>query len=362
MKKKTTQPPLFEVPLIFAVNSKNWKAILLGVLLFIIEAVILYLYVEKIIPLLIFILLHLLCLALAVLLVVHSYKKGEDLRFCLLLCLALFAAGPFGVIGFLLFAALYPLLSRYAPPFNKWLTDLFPETPIPLTNVFDRIKAGWDDYKEFHEITPFHDFFRYGTHLQKQAVLDAIIHDFHPLYAPMLKEALDDPSNTVRIQAGAIMKKIDMDFETKLKQLVFEKENRLVSDKFDLKIAQLFDAYAHTGLLEPKRETEIQTNAINYYSEYLKKYPTDKDASLALGRLLFRMNKYQECIAWYEEYKKIEKVIPASASCWLLEALYKLHHYERLSHEAHDLKEEMKPEQFPSEVLETIETWGAHGS
>lgn len=58
---------------------------------------------------------------------------------------------------------------------------------------------------------------RVGSLDQKQGVLDVIAQNFNPALAPILRSALEDRENLVRVHAASIIAKIDRDFELRKK-------------------------------------------------------------------------------------------------------------------------------------------------
>lgn len=354
--KKIKKTELPAASLVIASDSKNWEAILLGLLLLIFECAILYLYLIDFINVVFLILFHIIAVAGTLLYVMYSIKQKDDLRYPLLLLLSIFPTGPFGLAGFIILAIFYPFFALWSTPFVTWFEQLFPKHLAPYAVLFHRIKAGWDDYSNVVEIHQFQDIFNYGTLLQKQSVLDAILKDFKFPYAPILKRALEDPSNMVRIQAAAILAKIDWDFEDKLKKLSTEKETHPQNAHILLELAQHYDQYAAMGVLDPIREKENQEQALYFYHDYLKK-ESDPTAWFALGRLLFKMGDYEEVITWFDGYQKKFKELPENAYSWVLEALYKQKKYEELILTAKEANETLSKESISEEIRENIKTW-----
>ncbi len=354
MKKNNILDLPFMASATIADTSKNWQSILFSILLLGFESLILYLYLIQFINVIFFIILHCIALLLLVRFAFYAAKQNQDLRYPLLLLASTLGAGAFGVAGFILVWLLYPLYFKFSTPFMNWFRDLFPQHDM-LTTSYLRIKSGWDDYSRPHQITPFQDIFTYGTLLHKQAVLDAIVKEFDPVVAPILKRALRDSSNGVRIQAAAIIAKIDFDFTARLKRLLQSRANAPNNPLILLKLAEHFDAYAHTGLLDSAREKESQERALAFYQEYLQKSPEDMNAWIAKGRLLVRMGDFEGVIRWFEEQK--DKGIPAKAYLWYLEALYMLHRYEELEANAKEHYPNLEKESLPSEFYPSLAIW-----
>lgn len=306
-------------------NRKNGLSILLACLLFLLETILFYFFIKDYMGLKVLLLAHGLLSLLALLFVIKAFKKHEDMRFPLLLFLAIFGAGPFGLAGFLLFACLYPLFSKMSTSAGEWFKGLFPEEEWSTSDrSFQRIKVGWDDYHSIKEISSFQDLFTYGSLLQKQSVLDAVVKDFKPTYAPILKEALEYPSNVIRLQAAAIIDTINENYEVKLQDLHRARVENPEDASILLQIAELLDEQTSTGIFGKFRQNEIVDRAVDFYRAYLQKKPLHRMSLFAIGRLLFQNEKYTEFLLWCKEYEDTFKDLPAIAKTWKLESEYKL--------------------------------------
>ncbi len=335
--------------------KNNWKSILVSFIIFVCEFFIFYWFLKGTISIYLLILFHLIAIGLLGLLVYISARKMEDLTYPLLLLSATAGMGPIGALGFLLFSISRPLLSLFATPFSEWFQDLFPMHENIFTNVFQRIEAGWDDYSNAFEMISFQDFFLYGTLLQKQAVLDQIVANFNPSYAPLLKNALEDPSNVIRIQAAAILAKIEHDFELKTNELT--KRYSPQKPRTILDFAHLYDYYAFLNILTPMREIETQKKALDYYQQYLQLVPEDAQTHIFVGRLLNRMKDDQAVVKWFENFKKNFPDLYIEMYPWYLEALYDLEEFKKLSGVIKEELPQLREANFPNELTTVFEAW-----
>ena len=197
-------------------NAYDLISIVLAFILFCFECFILY-NISSVIQ---FLAWHSITLLILVAFLYWVYRQKENLLYPLLLLVSALGAGPFGLGAFFLMAILRPVFSLFASSTALWFEGLFPEKNLPLfEEITQRIKSRWDDYSHQSETSSFPNLFTYGSLSDKQKVLDAIIENFQPSYSLILKEALKDPENVVRIQAAAIITKINTDFENKMKRL-----------------------------------------------------------------------------------------------------------------------------------------------
>ncbi len=311
-------------------DSNLLEPVLLAALSLVYEITLFYLYFQSFINTPALLIYHGIFLGMLLSLAIQSYFQGKDIRHFLLCILAVFGAGPLGALGFLIQSGFYCLLKRQATPMEIWLSELFPEASVsPASSIFQRISAGLDDYQQMKEPSSFHDLFSYGSLEQKQAVLDVIVKDFHPSYFSILRRALNDPANTVRIQAAAIVAKIDDDLEKEMQEILLQ--NRRLDPVWILKLAQFHDLVSSCDVFDSHRKKDHQNQALLLYREYLKSFPSDLKVHFAIGSLLFHSRAFLPYISWYEEYKKKEKTIPHIAHIWYLEVLYQLHRYQELA-------------------------------
>lgn len=318
--------------MIRAVNSQNWKSIILGLIVLVFEAIVLLAFLHEFLSIYLLISIHACVIFILGSFARLSFQKNEDLRYPLLLLLSTLGAGPFGTAAFLLMALLRPLFALISVLPEKWFEGLFPEqTLTPFSRIFLRIKSGWDDYGLLAEVASFKDIFKFGTLLEKQAVLDAIVKDFNPIYAPILQGALVDPHNSVRIQAAAIVSKIDFDFDKSLMKIIAAEKENPHNPKTQLMLATHYDQYLSLGILDMARRHAIGDLAIKSYQEYLKSKPDDRSTWFAIGRILYHQNDFESYINWYQEYREKFKIVPDIVVSWYQEALYRMHRYEELA-------------------------------
>ena len=307
-------------------------SIIVAIFFLIIELFVLYGMITIQLPLWIGFLIKAILLILLVFFTRRTFVQKKDLTFPLLLLLLSLGSGVLGLACFLLTALFFAIFARFATPVNVWFEGLFPEhLQSAFMVIYQRIKSGWDDYGSLNEVAAFQDIFTFGKLSQKQAVLDAIVKEFNPIYAPILRLALKDPNNTVRIQASAIVSKIDADFEKHLIHLNAVYREDPENPKIILNLAEHYDNYSSLGIIDSIRKKEATYLAINYYNDYLNRYPDSRQIHFAIGRLLFEIGDYEGFITWYEDYRHKFMGVPDIVQAWYLESLYLLKRFDELS-------------------------------
>jgi len=305
---------------------------LLSFIFFLLELGIFYLYWEKRLQLTALLLLHTLVTLISCLAIYGAYKEKQPLTLPFLRSLFIAIMGPFGAFGLLLQELLTIPLKRSVPPPEEWFKGLFPERTVsPFTLIFERIQAGWDDYTLPTDVLSFHDVFYYGTREQKQAVLDLFIADFRPNYAPLLLQAVKDPSNIVRIHAATAMQKIEIEYEKRLEKIVEQNEKLHNQKQYLLNLAHYYDDLSTLGILEEGRKKKNEELALHFYRTYLPLDPDNKTIFLNIATLLYHTENFVEYLAWCKEYEKKFQLLPEILRSWSLEALYKLKRYEELA-------------------------------
>ena len=182
-----------------------------------------------------------------------------------------------------------------------------------------------------NEISSFQNVLNYGTLTQKQSVLDAIVKDFNPIYAPIIQNALNAPENLVRIQAAAIVAKISIDFESEIASLKKEVEDEPDNLENLMDLAKGYDEFAGLGILPSIRLKEVSRDATKLYKKYLEKNPEDKSVWFSIGRLMFYSKDYEDFLWWLEEYRKKFQDFSEVLHKWELETLYKLKRFDKFN-------------------------------
>jgi hypothetical protein len=258
--------------------------------------------------------------AVTTLLSAHVWRNrtGKDLGFTLPLAAATAAAGPIGagsVLGALLLAGMF---RHTALPAADWIGD-----PGESDEADSSRPEARDAAADAAEVTPLMDILEMGDEMQKQEVVALVTRSFRPGLASLLKRALEDSSNAIRVQAATAMARIEGRFLNRAMELD-QLAAAAPSDPAPARdLARLYDDYAFTGLLDPVRERENQQLARQWYEAWIALAPGRPEAHFALGRLLVR------CEEWEEADYHLEKA-GKEASAWRLETLFRLGRYEEI--------------------------------
>lgn len=285
-------------------------------------------------------------------------RHGHDDRLALLLAITVASMGAFGAAGCLAVAAGVTLRKSAARPFQEWYDALFPEEVVDISDrVYDRVKGQLDDESSV-EPASFADIIRHGTLEEKQAVLSIAGKSFKPSFAPIVRLALQDETNAVRVQAATAIAIVETRFADKLVELTKDIAEGDPDGAKRLALARLYDDYAFTGLLDGEREARNRERAIEGYEAHLRRTPRDAKTKLALGRILLRSKRYEDASHWLESAIEDSGQKPELA-IWYMESLFHLRRFEDLrrwaEHYAADFE---KPEStFPMSAEGAVRLW-----
>jgi hypothetical protein len=284
-----------------------------------------------------------------------SRAARADIRLPMLLTVSTVALGPTGAGGTLLTIILARWYARNALPFEEWYQSLFPDTEQD-DNVEMLNRIADSELQGGGSVSAFTDILAFASLHQKQSLIALISSRFRPLFGPVLKKALLDSNNAIRVQAGTAMNKLEnsiLDRTLELTARVREKPN----DGALRLLARHYDDYLFSGLLDSKRAEEVRDQALAAYRNCVNEVPGDLESWLAVGRLLVRGKRYGEAAGWLERAFQAG-LSTSEATLWYMESLFHLGQFEKLRNLAHDRHESFGSESgFQANALETVRLW-----
>jgi polysaccharide biosynthesis protein PelE len=282
---------------------------------------------------------------------------GRDQRYPWLLALFTLLAGPVGAGGALFSMLLGFAYSRQSTSFENWYASLFPEQDDRMPQMLAESIARKGTAVAEPEVTPFSEVFAFGTKEEKLEALVRMTRKFKPAFAPLLKMALNDPINTVRVQAAAAISKIESDFLAESGRLTERSSHRPEVPELLLESARHYDDYAFIGLLDLLREQDNRARALRLYIEYLRQVPADEQARLSVGRILMRQGEYRQAANWFEECNSAGLASPQVA-LWQMEALARLGRYSDVRKLAREHRRELADDtEYPAEIVGAVRLW-----
>lgn len=261
-------------------------------------------------------------------------SKGKDSRFAYIAAAATPVMGPLAPVGVLLSLLWFYMSKEKSLTFGQWRDSIFPPEHKTLAQiVYERITFGREQAGENYSVTYLMDVIKLGSDDQKREAIFKILRHYDPRFAPLLKMALEDKHNAIRVQAATAITKLKNTFFTtsvKLERLRrdWPKKNMIL-----LELAKLYDNYAFSGLLDKKQEEENRTLALHYYQQFIIH---ESEGSIHLletrqliGRLLFRMGRVAEACEQFEKLKAENHSTP-DINLWYSECLFYLKRYDKL--------------------------------
>ncbi len=306
--------------------------LLMSVIMTVVQCLNIYLLLWQNMSPVLAIIIHLVSLVVTGFIAFIQRRAGGDVRYTMMLLVTTAFMGPFGAVGSLLMVLLGLFYGPLSHNFRYWYESIFPkdETTLP-EQIYASLIQGRDENPKEYSVVSFMDVMVIGSEEQKRHALSKMTSNFYPSFAPAFRKALVDKSNTIRVQAATAISKIENSFHERLlaiESLNDEYPNNAVIKKA---LADHYDGYAFTGILDADREMENRSKAYTTYLEYLALKPDDTNVRLKVGRLLLRMDKAMEAADWFRTCIK-EGYHSPSIRAWLMECLYKNHQFAELRH------------------------------
>jgi hypothetical protein len=230
--------------------------------------------------------------------------------------------GALAPVALLLFYPLYLRFRATATPFAEWYRKLFPEDAGALSaQLYQSIVRRELPRSDYTPVVSYMDIVQHGTVEQRIAVIAAVARNFRPVFAPVLMAALADTNPEVRVQAATAIAKITDDFVGRAQALEIVLARNSRDTKCMRELAKAYDAYAYTGILDEALEQNNRVRALQLWLNYCELVPDDSEASLAVGRLLMRLERHGLAAQWLER-SFAEGRATRQAVLWYMEVLF----------------------------------------
>lgn len=261
----------------------------------------------------------------------YTFRRGGRVnRFAMLLAVTGCFFGPLGTLGLAVITPLQVILRRQATPFEQWYSALFPEEENDEDEKLYRLIASGRAADQSHSgIDSFTDVMRHGSIEQKRAVLMLLARRFRPEFAPALKLALQDANPAIRVQAATATAEIESHFTERTVELEAAATAAPVDFAAQLAMAQHYDAYAFSGLLDSGREHASRRSALKYYGACLQLQPQNIDIRMAICRILVREGRHADAVDWLGQ-RLAQETSNRALVGWYLECLFHLRRFAEL--------------------------------
>jgi polysaccharide biosynthesis protein PelE len=303
--------------------------------------------------------LHLFISALLALRAFDAARTSRDARLPLLLSVSVFAMGPFGPMGTLLVIVLTRWHARSAVPFDEWYESLFPELEEEtLSHLFESNVSNGRAGFESAEITSFADILTLGGTDQKRRVIALMGRHFRPEFGSLIRRALNDADNFIRVQAASVLNHLENKFLERCVELSGAANDHDPASL--LALAAHLGVHSRSGLADSVRETEIRAEAIATYRQYLTPRPGDRDdmeAKIALAQLLMATGDYEEAALLLEEAGSAGSAAPQARVSYM-ECLFRMNRVAELRAHARRFERDSRDDgQLPEAARAAVQLW-----
>ena len=307
--------------------------------------------------------LHALCFLLLLTYANRKRKRRKDARFVLIASAFMLVLGPIALGGILVSFFWYYISKEKSLSFKQWRDSIFPAEYKSLgQTVYERITFGREELGVNYSVTYLMDIITLGSDEEKREALFKISRYYDPCFAPMLRQALEDSHNMIRVLAAAAITKIKTTFFSTSMQLEKLKLAWPDNSRVLLELARHYDAYAFSGLLDDDQQEDNRRLALRYYQEFIAKNANHTDileAHKLLGRLLLRMGHTEEACAHFETLRA-EGIQTSDINFWYSECLFSLKRYaalRKLAAENGDNPLATDRLKYPDHIRGTTQLW-----
>lgn len=339
-------------------NVNNGLFLIFALVMTVIHAVILYMLIKTSVWPIVPILVHVLVSAFAIVFTYAQYKSGLDVHHLAIMTIVSTVAGIFGTLGALLGFFVTAIFRARSQQFMEWYESIFPTDHLYDPEVVnDQIVEGIDENPQRYSVMPFLDVMRLGSEGQKRRAIGKMTTRFSPRFAPAFRVALADSSNSIRVQAATAVAKIERDFGRKLARIEAARSKDSRNPHLTMALAKFYDDYAFIGVLDPELENLNRERAINTYKSYLQQDPNSSEAWLAVGRLMFRSQRWDEAADWFraalDRGWNSEQMV-----MWYFESLFRLGQYGELRRAILEYgRGVVHKDELPADVRNAVSMW-----
>ena len=163
------------------------------------------------------------------------------------------------------------------------------------------------------------DMFQHGSSIEKQTVLSVVNNSYQPKFAKILRLALQDTDNVIRIQAAAILADLEQRQQQKLIELEAAAKNKKTTQA-QLELAQHYDDISHSGVVDQVRRSKLLNKAAAIFEKVHAEDTASADIAKKLARVYYRLDRAPDAARVIAPFA--ETLEDISLSLWYLELLF----------------------------------------
>ncbi len=275
--------------------------------------------------------LHILLTILSVGLLFFFVKIGWGIRLIMITTLFLALMGPFGAAMSLSIIILYGSTVFFVDPIAGLMKMLMPSiTKTKSEEHYDRIQYGMENYDISADPIPLHEVVKFGSVKQKLSAIEKMLRFYHPEFIPVLKLALADSNNSVRVMAATAISSL----EDRFHKVYVELENKYTNDPEDpdiiLALADHCYEYAHAAVFDENRLNKMKRIAAGKYEEYLKFRPGNGQALMKAGQLYFELGDYDSAENAVKKLSESDETLTRDVYILLMRIYYEKKEFSRM--------------------------------
>ncbi|MDG1287150.1 MAG: hypothetical protein P8P30_06240 [Rickettsiales bacterium] len=305
---------------------------------------------------------HIILVAIAGFLVSLMGRADLDTRFARLAFVSTSVMSVLGAVGTLLALVQSIFYLRFRSSFEEWYQAIFPTRNLSNSEfIAEEIELGRDEHPIDYAVMSFMDVIEIGNEKQKRDALSKMTASFHPTFAKSFKRALMDDSSAIRVQAATAIARIENRFHERLLKIESLHREQPKNQVILKALADHYDDYAYTGLLDEGREMINREKAYGLYMDYLNMRPEDGSVRPKVGRLLIRMNRHEDAAKWFKRCLD-EGYGTDSIKMWYIESLYHIGDFEGLRRAATSYQVDLNHyQETQPEIADSIYLWSQAG-
>ncbi|MBK1669298.1 hypothetical protein CKO28_14770 [Rhodovibrio sodomensis] len=285
--------------------------------------------------------------------------RREDPRLHATLALASALGFVFGTLGTGIAFLLREVGLRARIGGAGWYALLFPTSSVTRQDQLERDARHRNRRTRLElrgEVAPLVDVLARGKTADRIQIVSFLARNFRPRYSEALRRALSDRDPAIRAQAAGVAAGV----ERRLADTLQERHHAYEADPYNpdtiFALAELYDDFAHTGLLSAAVARGYREQAVRLYRRLLEIDPGDERARMRLVRVLLRIREPFDALRLIDDMPGEVQDL-TSWFAWLAEAYYRGGRYADLRRLCTRADREISVQDVPVAIREAIKVW-----
>lgn len=241
------------------------------------------------------------------------------------------AMGLIGALTALVTLVTFCLLYFFTTKNDHLIEDILPhEKKSSGETVYERLIYGLDECDSNRFPNVFHDVLKYGTEKQKCAAIERMLRYFRIDFSPILSEALNDESASVRVLAATAVTRIDKQYADRNLELQKAAHSSPNSFQAIVDLAKQSYDYSKLDFIDKPRRKKYSLIAIENYQQAIAINPQDEESRASLVANYYALKRYQDVINCLEGTLQSMNELREESIKWYLSALFELNKFSTI--------------------------------